>query len=157
MTIVIKEVSILSDDARQLIALLDAELDSLYPVEHRHIVDFSTFHQNGGHFVVAYDDGAAVGCGGLRPFESSVIELKRMFVVEQYRGRGISRLILGFLESLAKQLGNDTLVLETGDKQLAAISLYQQCCYERVEPFGEYIKSSASICFRKRIGDHSAS
>ena len=62
----IREVSILSEDAQSLIALLDQELSGEYAPGHRHTVDFEPFHRNGGIFVVAYDEPSAIGCGALR-------------------------------------------------------------------------------------------
>ena len=147
----IQEVSILSDDAQLLIALLDQELSSEYAPQHRHFVDFEPFHREGGVFVVAYDAQTPIACGALRPINESEIELKRMFVVDSHRGRSISRHILAFLENKARQLGYRKLMLETGDQQIAAIHLYSTSGYKRVPTFGEYVNSERSICFAKDI------
>ncbi len=147
----VQEVSILSDDAQMLIALLDQELLGEYAPEHMHTVDFEPFHRTGGVFVVAYDTKTPIGCGALRPITEKEIELKRMYVVESHRGRGLARQILRFLEDKARQLGFLKLLLETGDEQRAAISLYESSGYHRTKAFGEYVDSPRSICFSKEL------
>ena len=147
----IREISIHFDDAQGLIALLDLELSGEYAPEHKHPVDFDSFHRNGGLFVVAYDDETPIACGALRPLAEDEAELKRMFVVESHRGRGVSRHVLAFIEDRSRQLGFRRLLLETGDEQHAAMGLYDTSGYERVEAFGEYVNSSRSVCFAKRL------
>ena len=148
---IVREVSIHCDDAQRLIALLDRELRGEYAEQHMHPVDFEPFHREGGVFVVAYDDATPVACGALRPLAEKEIEVKRMYVVESHRGRGLSRQVLAFLEDRARQLGFRKLLLETGDEQTAAIGLYSSSGFQRVEPFGEYAGSSRSICFAKEL------
>lgn len=151
MTVDIRAVSILSDDAQALISLLDQELQVEYAPEHVHPVDFDSFHPDGGVFVVGYDEGKPIACGGLRPLNETEVELKRMFVIEAQRGRGVSRAVLRFLEDQARRLGFETLVLETGDAQDAAIGLYSTAGFDRVESFGEYAAGVRSVCFAKRL------
>ncbi|NNE00207.1 MAG: GNAT family N-acetyltransferase [Pirellulaceae bacterium] len=147
----LREVSIGCDDAKWLIRLLDQELSAQYAAEHMHSVDLTSFEQSGGVFVIAYDANSPVACGALRPLNQKQVELKRMFVIASHRGRGVSRDVLGHLESRARAIGYDQLLLETGDQQDAAIGLYQSAGYHRIEPFGEYIGSPHSICFSKTL------
>ena len=147
----VREVSIQSDNAQMLIALLDQELVVEYAPEHMHTVDLKTFHQDGGVFVVAFDAETPVACGALRPITETEIELKRMYVVQSHRGRGLSRQVLEFLEGKARQTGFRKLYLETGDQQEAAIGLYSSSGYQRVKGFGEYLNSPRSICFAKEL------
>lgn len=146
----IREVSILSEIAQSLIALLDEELSVEYAPEDHHTVDFEPFHREGGVFVVAFDGETPVACAALRPLDEESIEVKRMFVVPSYRGRGVSRKVLAFLEDKARLLGFRRLLLETGDVQHAAIGLYSSAGFERVEPFGEY-DGARSVCFGKTL------
>ncbi len=52
-----------------------------------------------------------------RAISTGDAELKRMFVVEQVRGRGLARRILAALEEDARAAGRTRMVLETGTKQ----------------------------------------
>src|SRR3954471_3834999 len=85
-------------------------------------------------FYVAFEvqaDGAerAVGTGGLRGIDSEHGELKRMYVDPEYRGSGVSTLILQTLEDDARARGWVRVVLETGDTMLPAQRFYTRSGY----------------------------
>lgn len=105
-------------------------------------------------FLVAFDvedgrDPIAVGCGGLRALDSSHGEIKRMYVIPERRGTGISVAILRALEDEARARGWDRVVLETGDRQPDAMRLYEREGYTRIPNFGYYADSELSICYEK--------
>jgi len=64
-----------------------------------------------GEILVAYSDGAAVGIGALRPLGGGVGEVKRMYVVPEYRGAGVAKRILDALEQLARERGFEAVRL----------------------------------------------
>jgi GNAT superfamily N-acetyltransferase len=101
--------------------------------------------------VVAYDNDIAVGCGAFKVFDNEAVEIKRMFVVEDKRGKGIASAILNELECWAKELSYRIAVLETGTKQHEAIALYQKKGYSVTEQYGPYIGMDTSICMRKEL------
>ena len=64
--------------------------------------------------VVTYVSGIAVGCGAIKKFDNSAVEVKRMFVLKENRGTGVAQKLLYELESWATELGHTKCVLETG-------------------------------------------
>jgi GNAT superfamily N-acetyltransferase len=98
--------------------------------------------------IVLLDDGVPVGHGALRPFEDT-FELKKIFVVEEARGRGFSRVLMEDLESTAKARGAARVILQTGDHQLAAIGLYESLGYVEIPPFGDYGVIPFGVCYEK--------
>ena len=107
-----------------------------------------------GVFFIAWRDGVAVGCGGLRrsrQFDGAG-EIKRMYVTDGARRTGVGRAVLTAIESEAARLGYKRLILETGTAQPEAIGLYESAGYEPVEPFGIYRESPMSRCYAKEIG-----
>jgi putative acetyltransferase len=142
-----------SYDARRLIASLDAGLAELYPPEQRFGPNLKAEHLEGRHgtFLVARDDGRAVGCGAIRVLDSTTAEAKRMYVEPDQRGKGVGRAVLAGLEAAAKQLGVRRLVLETGIYQDAALSLYRRAGFTQVDCWGEYASSPTSICLEKQL------
>ncbi len=137
--------------AAGLLRELDAELSARYPDAPFHGIDGFQFSLANGYFVVAQICDEAVGCGAFRPLDTGGVEIKRMFVRPAFRGRGIARAILAALHAEARRRGYISAVLETGQRQPEAIALYESEGYEHIEPFGAYVGSGISVCFRKAL------
>ena len=120
-----------SSDARRLIGELDALLNSLYPPEDN-FLDLPTADA----FLVARDDGDAVGCGAVRFIDGETAEVKRMYAVPSVRGAGVAWRLLQELEAFARGRGARRLVLETGPRQLDAIALYERSGFVVVPRWG---------------------
>jgi putative acetyltransferase len=103
------------------------------------------------HVVVAYENDVAVGCGAIKEFDENSMEVKRMFVSLEARGKGIASIILQELEKWTAELGYEKCVLETGYNQPEAIRLYQKNGYAKIPNYGQYIGIENSICFEKKI------
>jgi len=104
-----------------------------------------------GVFVIAWVDGVAVSCGGVRRYDETTGEIKRMFTVPESRRRGVSRVVLEELEARARAIGYTRLVLETGVRQPEAISLYESAGYDAIEPYGFYKNAPLSRCYAKNL------
>jgi putative acetyltransferase len=138
-----------SPDAVELMAELRGELNERYggdlePGEKPSAEDVTVF-------VVAREDGAALGCGALRSLGEPVVEIKRMYVRPAARGRGIGAAILAELEREAIAHGFRVVRLETGPLQPEAISLYARAGYREIPCFGAYAAGAASKCFERRL------
>ena len=88
-----------------------------------------------GALFLAQVDGAPAGCIGLRPFSDSVGELKRLYVVPAFRGRGLARALILAGITAGRNAGYRSLVLDTLDSMHAAISLYESSGFRRTEPY----------------------
>jgi len=136
-------------DFKSLVLLLDKELairdgdDHAFYSQYNKIVNIK-------NVVIAYDNGKPVGCGAFKPFETNAVEIKRMYVNEDSRGKRIARQILSELELWAVEIGYDSFVLETGLKQPEAISLYKNMGYEIIPNYGQYQGVENSVCFQKQ-------
>ena len=102
-------------------------------------------------FLVATLDGEPVGCGALRPASDTVVEIKRMYVREQGRGKGVGRAVLAELERLAAEFGYATMILETGVRQPEAIALYTRHGFTPIANFGDYAENPLSVCYGKNL------
>ena len=101
--------------------------------------------------VVAYENDQPIGCGAYKVYDDQTVEIKRMFVAEAHRGRGISKLILSALEEKAIAAGYSKSLLETGVKQLEAMGLYSKAGYILTENYGQYKGMPLSICYEKNL------
>ena len=142
-----------SHDAKRLIAALDTRLAELYPPEQRFGPNLKAQHLEGGRgtFLVARDDGRAVGCGAIRLLDATTAEVKRMYVEPDQRGRGVGRALLTSLEAAARELGARRLVLETGTHSPDALALYRGAGFTQVDCWGEYATSPTSVCLEKHV------
>jgi GNAT superfamily N-acetyltransferase len=152
----IRREDILSLAAQRLIAALNAELEQRYPEDGANFfrLDAEEVADGRGGFFVAYDGDEPVGCGAVRRVEPRVAEIKRMYVAPTARGRGVGRKILDALETEARQLRVNRLVLETGPRQPEAIALYTRAGFSHVPLFGEYLDSphpELSVCMAKDL------
>ena len=141
-----------SDDAdfRLLVAELDRDLAARYGEQQTFFNQFNKLDHI-HHVILAYHNQTPVGCGAFKLFEETVVEIKRMYVQPQQRGKGIAALILQQLEQWAKAEGFIACVLETGLNQPEAIRLYEKTGYERIPNYGQYIGVDISICMRKAL------
>ncbi|WP_430377692.1 GNAT family N-acetyltransferase [Streptomyces sp. B1-3] len=117
------------------------------------------FQPPNGVYLIAYDAlDSPVATGGWRAQDANGegnldgdAELKRMYVIEQMRGRGLARRVLSALEEDARAAGRLRMVLETGTKQPEAIALYTSSGYEPCAKFGYYRHHEDSRCFAKPL------
>jgi GNAT superfamily N-acetyltransferase len=79
------------------------------------------------------------------------MEIKRMFVRENQRRKGIASMILDELECWTKELGFVRCILETGEKLPEAINLYQKKGYSRIANYGQYECLGSSVCLGKNL------
>ena len=99
--------------------------------------------------IVAYSDNIPVGCGAIKVYDNNTMEVKRMFVLKEQRGKNIAGTILNNLEQWAKELSYNKCILETGDKMLEAIGLYRKSGYKQIPNYGQYENVESSLCFEK--------
>jgi putative acetyltransferase len=153
--ILIEAMPVATEDVRALIGELDRTLSAEYAPEQRHALALDAIFQPHIRFFLAPLDGAAVGCGGVALF-SDFAEVKRMYVRDAARGRGVAQAMLTRIEIAARDAGLPVLRLETGDRQFAAIRLYERAGFRRCPPFGSYAEMApatiaTSVFFEKAL------
>ena len=104
--------------------------------------------------IIAVDGDEPVGHSALRPvhldtLDDRVLEVKKVFVAESVRGRGVARLLMGELEAIARGRGAASLVLQTGPLQVPAITLYEDLGYVAIPPYGKYDAIPGALCYEK--------
>jgi ribosomal protein S18 acetylase RimI-like enzyme len=125
-------------DIRQLFQQYAASLDidlAFQHFEHELAALPGDYASPRGALFLARVDGAPVGCIGLRPFSSSVGELKRLYVLPAFRGRGLARSLVSAAITAARAIGYGALVLDTLASMRAAIALYESFGFERTEAY----------------------
>jgi putative acetyltransferase len=150
MTPEIKLTDPASPEARRLIAELDAYLVGLYPPECNHLLSVKELKKPGVNFLTAVVKNKAVGCGAYVG-RGNYAEIKRMYVMPEFRGLKIGRRLLQELETMAQSAGFKVLRLETGIRQPEALRLYERAGYTRRSAFGDYIDDKHLSVFMEKF------
>jgi len=137
-------------DFSLLVKLLDQDLLARYGEQQTFFDQFNKLDKI-KHVVVAYINDIPVGCGAIKKYKDDCIEIKRMFIKEEHRGKGIAKRLLRELEFWATELDFNIGVLETGKSQPEAISLYKNCGYSIIDNYGQYIGVENSVCMSKEF------
>jgi putative acetyltransferase len=103
------------------------------------------------HVVVVYEDKIPLGCGAMKPYNATTMEIKRMFTIPGSRGKGIASIVLSELEKWAAELSFKKCILETGIGLHDAIGLYQKNGYQLIPNYGPYSEVENSKCFEKIV------
>lgn len=135
---------------RHLVAELDAELSVRNGESNAFYMQFNKL-DGIHHAVVLYQNNMPVACGAIKHYDEQAMEVKRMFVLPAYRGRGHAKEVLKELETWTAELNYSACILETGLMQPEAIALYKKCNYSIIPNYGQYIGDEKSVCFRKEF------
>lgn len=88
-----------------------------------------------GRLLLAYLDGKPAGCVALRDLGDGACEMKRMFVPETFRGRGVGRALAERIIAEAREAGYRAMRLDTSRRQSEATRLYERAGFRRIPPY----------------------
>ena len=146
-----------SNDAgfQQLIAALDNELwnelneDQAKYDQYNKVPDLKTV-------LVLYVNEKPTASGCIKKYNESTVEVKRMFVVKEHRGKGLSKTVLNELENWAVGLGFKNAILETSIHFTPAVTLYKNTGYKIIQNYDQYIGLEESVCLQKSLSGKGA-
>jgi putative acetyltransferase len=147
--LIIKRTTPENQDFQNLVVLLDIDLAIRDGDDHAFYAQFDTVDKI-NYVAVCYQDDVAVGCGAFKEYDPNTIEIKRMFVHPDSRGKGIASAVLKALETWAKEFNYNNFILETGKNNPNAIALYQKWGYEIIPNYDQYENIETSICLKKQ-------
>lgn len=140
------------EQAARMAEALWAEIQSRYGFSAPDPFDPASFTPPLGGFWVALDDEQPVGSIALAPIEAGKAELDVMYVAPTHRRRGVAQALLAALETHARDVGLNEIVLRAGDPQPEALAFYRAAGFSPTERFGRWVDDDTAVCFRKRLG-----
>ena len=175
MSVSISLAPIVGAEADHLLVLSDEYMSALYPAESNHLVSSESLRTGDAIFLGAFpsstmssssetadqpektrgllsdgDVGECIGCVAARFYrEAGYAEIKRLYVQEAYRGRGLSRTLMNAIEAEILAEGVDCARLEMGIYQPEADALYRSIGYRDIPPFGDYLVDPLSQFLEK--------
>ncbi|BCE03268.1 GNAT family N-acetyltransferase [Marinicellulosiphila megalodicopiae] len=129
----------------------DQLMADLYPAESNHMEPIEAFQKNNMMLLGCFIDSTLAGTGAVKMFnnesnaDNHYAEIKRVYVLEEFRGLGLSKKIMFALHDYLLSQNIFTSKLETGIKQPEAIGLYRALGYKNVGPFGDYNEDPLSL------------
>ena len=88
-----------------------------------------------GTILLARRGDQAVGCIAMRPIGDGTCEMKRLYVAPAGRGLGLGRRLSDALLDAARQAGHRRMVLDTLDRLVPAIRLYDGMGFRPIAPY----------------------
>jgi putative acetyltransferase len=152
VTVAVEPVAATDPAVAAMLAALTAELaGGGYSESETFGYSLAQLTERGVHLVGARRDGGLVGVGGVEVADDGTGELKRFYVLPDHRRGGVADAILAALVSHARSRGASVLLLETGDKQHAAMAFYRRNGFREIPRFGPYVDSATSVCMRREL------
>jgi putative acetyltransferase len=100
---------------------------------------YSHYLDNGGTFLVLLDQERVVGSGAIRRLNDDICELKRMWFLKEYRGRGLANNMVQLLLDFARNAGYKKVRLDLFDeqKQAQALEFYKRIGFYAIAPYND--------------------
>jgi putative acetyltransferase len=147
---IIKRTTSNDKDFQWLITQLDSELwvelkeDQVTYDQYNKVPDLNTV-------VVIYINDLPVASGCFKKYNADTVEVKRMFVIKEQRGKGLSKNILAELEDWAVESGFKYAILETSIHFIPATTLYKTAGYTAIPNYDQYKDLEESVCMKKEL------
>ena len=89
-----------------------------------------------GRLLLARHNDELAGCVALRQLSDRTCEMKRLFVRDTFRGKGIGRLLIETIIRKAKEIGYERMLLDTLPPRMNdAIALYRSIGFKEIAPY----------------------
>lgn len=139
-----------SQDFRDLAAKLDAyyftlvgEIQNRYAEPNR--------PENMTALAVAYEGDTPIACGAWKWLDEDTAELKRLYVLPEFRRKGVASGLIEVLEVHAAAAGASRMILETAVDTTDSHQLYLAADYRLTDYYGSPAGEANCLCFHKNL------
>ena len=89
-----------------------------------------------GRLFLIYRENQLAGCIALRKIDGEICEMKRLYVRENFRGRGLGKFLIEKIIEEARAVGYEKMRLDTlPDKMPSAVRLYKFYGFCEIPPY----------------------
>lgn len=134
----------------EIAELLQEHLDDMHvhsPPESVHALDLDALKKPEITFWTVWLDDRLVGCGALKELDKTHGEIKSMRTPNDFRGKGVGKLMLRHIIDEARRRNYKRLSLETGSMEAfePARRLYESYGFSECGPFADYVLDPNSL------------
>ncbi len=124
-----QETGILFSEYTNMLIINDSSFQNYLDIQHyeeeiNHLE--KKYGMPSGRLYLAYYNGEAAGCIGLKNIDKKNCEMKRLYVRPQFRGKNIGKLLVQKIITDAKEIGYSYMLLDTLPFLEKAIHIYKQ-------------------------------
>mgnify|MGYP006138800821 CR=1 FL=1 len=110
------------------------------------------YNSPSGIILLAFWDDLPIGVVALKKWENACCEMKRLYVVPEYRNEKIGEKLTLTLLNLAKEMGYTSMKLDTLERLVPAVKLYRRLGFKEIPPYN--VNPEADILyFEKQLVD----
>ena len=91
-------------------------------------------NNKGAFYIILNADGAIIASTGIYRINDKTCELRKMYLLKEYRGMGIGKFLLDHSIETAQSLGYNKIILETASVLKEAIGLYEKYGFKKYKP-----------------------
>jgi len=103
-----------------------------------------TYFNNDGIFLVLTDDDQIIGTGAVHKIDGKICELKRVWLLFEYHGKGLGYRMIQELFAFAREKGYQRVRLETDrDAQSRAFDLYKRLGFYEIPRYSDHQDETA--------------
>jgi len=95
------------------------------------------YFENDGLFLAVLDDDRIIGTGAVRRLDASTCELKRLWLLETYHGKGIGYQVFMQVLEFARGKNYQFMRLQTSPEQSRARAFYKKLGFYEIESYNE--------------------
>lgn len=99
----------------------------------------SEYFGNRGVFLGAFDGENLIGTGAVRRLDDARCELKRMWLLNEYHGRGIGFMLFKHLQTFALRERYRFMRLQTSPRQVRALHFYERLGFQPIPCYNDEV------------------
>jgi len=107
------------------------------------------YYNNDGWFAVIEKNNEIIGSYGIFKIDKQTCELRKMYLLKNYQGQGLGKLMMDDALKKAKELGYSVIVLETNKLLDKAISLYDKYGFVEYKP--SHLSDRCDFAMKKEV------
>ena len=89
-----------------------------------------------GRLLLAEYEGQLAGCVALHKLDPQICEMKRLYLRQQFRGKGLGRILADRIIAEARQIGYERMRLDTVEPVMKdAVAMYRKIGFRQIAPY----------------------